>query len=205
MCLAMYLFSDNDINETQYNCNNPSMFIKKINSDYNEYKNILKWCENKKYIYYIGSSEGCGCGWRYTYSYTESYDNEIKHYSKEIDCIKNKIIEINYENICYELIENNIRYLENEIPGIMNSRKEHWKNQIENCENSIKQLKTYKNDRNDLYKFLKSMDFNESFIVLCWEGDQGKEIEKITELNMEMLKNMDYVFNELVKYILYIT
>ena len=202
MCLAMYLFTDNNIKETQYNINNPSMFIESINSSHNEYENILKWLDNKNKIYYLGSSEGCGCGWKNTYLYTNSYNDEIKYYSEMIGIKKANILEINYENICYELIENNIKYLESEIPEIINSRKKNLKNQIENHKDSIKKLKEYKNDRKNLHYFLKSMNFKGSFIILCWEGDQGKEINETIELNIETIKNIDYEFKEMVKYIL---
>jgi hypothetical protein len=198
----MYLFTDNNLKETQYNYDNPSMFIECINSNYNEYENILKWGKSKNNIYYIGSSEGCGCGWRITYSYAELYDDEIKHYSEEIGSIRKKILEVNYENICYELIGNNIKYIESEISEIISFRKRLLENEIENCEYSIKKLKEYKHNRNDLYTFFNSMNFDGSFIILCWEGDQGEEIDTAIELNMEQIRNIDYKFKELVAYIL---
>ena len=130
MCWAMYLFTDNDTKEIHYNNENPSMFIEKIKNDSNEYTNILKWNENKKYIYYIGSNQGCGCGWQNTYTYSESFNDEIKYYSNEIIDLNNKIINTNYENMCRELIENKIKYSENEIDEYIKFRKNILENKL---------------------------------------------------------------------------
>ena len=100
------------------------------------------------------------------------------------------------------MIENKIKYTEDEIPKIISFRKKQLENQIENHEDSIKKIKEYRKDRNDLYEYLKSLDFNKSFIIVCWEGDQGKNIDRIINLDIESIKNINYRFDELVKYIL---
>jgi hypothetical protein len=203
MCWAMYLFTDNNLEETQYNYNNPSMYIENIKNDSDKYIKLFKWNANKRNIYYLGSSEGCGCGWINSCYYSESFDGEIKYYFNEINNIRNKIFEINGENIRKELIENNIKYSEDEIDEIIYRRKKMCEDEIKICEDSVKELNQKIKDRNDLYKFLKSNDFNNSFIIICWEGDQGKEIDTIMQLDIEKIKNIDYSFAELVKYILY--
>jgi len=132
----MYLFTENNIEETEYDVKNPRMYIQKIPSN--------KWNENDKNIYYIGSYEGCGCGWA---------------------------------SMKYSYIDKNDEYDREELANKINARK-------------------------DLYRLLKSNRCNDSYIVVCWEGDQGKEIDETLKLNIKKVKNIEYEFYELVKYIL---
>jgi hypothetical protein len=203
MCWAMYLFTDNNLEETQYNYNNFSMYIENIKNDSDKYINLFRWNANKRNIYYLGSSEGCGCGWMNPFYHSESFDDETKYYFNEINNLRNKILDINSENIRKELIGNNIKCSGDEIDEIIHHRKDMCEDKIKIYEDSIKELNQKNKDRNDLYKLLKSNDFNNSFIIICWERDQGKEIDTIIQLDIEKIKNIDYSFNELVKYILY--
>jgi hypothetical protein len=67
MCFAMYLYTNSKIEEINGDNNDPVFFVedikKKKKINYND-SNSLKWNENNKEIYYIGSSQGCGCGWK---------------------------------------------------------------------------------------------------------------------------------------------
>ena len=147
MCLAMYLFTDNEIKETEWNEKNPRMYIKnmKLKKEISyDTIGILKWNENNKNIFYIGSYEGCGCGWRSTRVY---YGDKNTEDGKQI--LYNKII-----------------------------------------------------DRRNLYKLLKSNIYNGSYIIVCWEGDQGEEVKKTIKVSIKKVKKTNYEFNELVKYIL---
>jgi hypothetical protein len=174
MCWAMYLFTDNDFEETKYDCNKPAMYIISVENDSNEYVNVSKWNENKKNIYYIGSSQGCGCGWRNPYIYCETFDDEIKYYLKEINDLEIKISNTNEENMKNELIKNNIKYVEYEIKGFVNSRKSVYKNKIKNCEDSIEELNQQIKDRKDLFNVLSkktclntsSANFNRHILYL---------------------------------------
>ena len=184
----MYLFTENVIEETEWCEQEPGMYIEKCTERYNLWivelynqisdvkvllqdddpeiqelakeelgnlelrlkslqdidKGILKWNENDKNIYYVGSSQGCGCGWR---------------------------------SIAYDFIDIN-------------------------NEDDKKELEDKIKDRIDLYTLLTSKDFNESYIIICWEGDQGEDIEQTMNLSVDDIKTVDYQFEELVKYIL---
>jgi hypothetical protein len=67
MCLAMYLFTDNSINERKFEENNPCMYIRCVTEE--RENKVLDWNLGKKNIYYIGSAQGCGCGWCEVYEY----------------------------------------------------------------------------------------------------------------------------------------
>jgi hypothetical protein len=150
MCWAMYLFTENIIDEIKWDDKNPGMFIenitlkKKSGKELGDDVGVFNWNENKRNIYYIGSSQGCGCGWQ-----SPQY-------------------------------------------GFIDMNDETEKNEFEN---RIK-------DRNNFYNLLKSNDFIRSYIIICWEGDQYKEINKVEKLNIEKIKDVDYNFNELTKYLL---
>jgi hypothetical protein len=145
MCWAMYLFTDDEVQEIERDNNNQKLYIKNIKKEKMNggEANLLKWDENNKNIYYIGSSQGCGCGWK-------------------------GIQEYHLNNMGYE-------------------------EQTEIC-NKIK-------DRIDLYNLLKLCDLNNSYIIICWEGDQGEEVEE-EKLNIEDIKNINYEFYELIKMII---
>ena len=148
MCLAMYLFTYNNIDEREYDIENPKMFIKKMslkNEMSYDVVGTLKWNEHNGKIYYIGSYEGCGCGW-----------SSIK------PCSYGKINKDEAKQKLYKKII----------------------------------------DRRILYTLLKSNNYNGSYIIVCWEGDQGKEITKTTNISIEKIKKTNYEFFELVKYIL---
>jgi hypothetical protein len=55
-------------------------------------------------------------------------------------------------------------------------------------------------DRNDLYKLLKSNNFTNSYIIVCWEGNQGKDIKKMETLEIKDVKKTNFNFDELIKY-----
>ena len=143
----MYLFTNNNIEETKWDKENPGMYIENIKlkkeTGYDAAE-TSKWNENNKNTYYIGSYEGCGCGW---------------HSTKESDFDRN-----NEED------------------------KEELFNKIK--------------DRRALHKLLKSNNCNGSYIIVCQEGDQGKEINKTIKINIEKVKKAGFSFYELVKYIL---
>jgi hypothetical protein len=146
MCLAMYLFTDDTIEEKEWDEKNPRMYIKemKLETCCDFENNVFKWNENNKKIYYIGSYEGCGCGWHST---KNNYGNRDTEEDRQI--LYNKII-----------------------------------------------------DRRNLYKLLKSIKHNGSYIIVCWEGDQGNELIETIKLNIEKIKKTNYEYYELVKYIL---
>jgi hypothetical protein len=71
-----------------------------------------------------------------------------------------------------------------------------------NDEDEEDEIEETAKDRNDLYKLLKSDNYIDSYIISCWAGDQGKSIKGIKKMKINNIKNMDYDFDELIKYIL---
>lgn len=78
MCLALYVITDITIENSKYDKNNPSMYIEDI--DPVREKGVLKWRGGKRNCYYIGSSQGCGCGWAASEDKedTEDYNTRVK-------------------------------------------------------------------------------------------------------------------------------
>jgi hypothetical protein len=145
MCWSMYLFTDNHIEEREWNNDNRQIFIrnikqKKMGND----SGVLNWGDHNINIYYIGSSQGCGCGWKLPCNYSIGISDD---------------------------------------------------DEKEEIEETAK-------DRNDLYKLLKSDNYINSCIIICWEGDQGETIKGTEKIKVDDIKNMNYDFDELTKYIL---
>jgi hypothetical protein len=57
MCLAVYLATDKEIPEIKWNSTSPDFHVKRENNR----RKILNRMVSKS-LYYIGSNEGCGCG-----------------------------------------------------------------------------------------------------------------------------------------------
>jgi hypothetical protein len=151
MCWAMYLFTENTLDEIKWDTENQKMYLenltmkKEFGKELGNDIGVFNWNENNRNIYYVGSSQGCGCGWT-----SLDYDS------------------INMDN-----------------------------------EDDKKELEDRIKDRNDLYKLLNSNNINGSYIIVCWEGNQWKEIIQTKKLCILEIKNVDCKFDELVKYILY--
>ena len=64
MCLTLYLFTDNQVDEIDFDELNPAFWVQKITEglliDVQQARN---WVPEKSNIYYMGSNLGCGCGW----------------------------------------------------------------------------------------------------------------------------------------------
>jgi hypothetical protein len=89
--MAMYLFTDNIIDERLYEYENQRMFIRGIKSNYEEA--VFRWNEGDKNVYYIGSYEGCGCGWRSTrndWGNRDTEDDRRDIYNRIIDRRKDR-------------------------------------------------------------------------------------------------------------------
>ncbi|MCK4917989.1 MAG: hypothetical protein KAS51_07225 [Candidatus Omnitrophica bacterium] len=73
MCMAVYLGSDIELPTSKWDKNKPSFYAENAQEDDNVKKQFTK-----KNIYYLGSHEGCGCGFSYD-------DNEVNpEYSEEV-------------------------------------------------------------------------------------------------------------------------
>ena len=109
MCKAFYLGSDIELPVSNWDKNCPQFYTIKINSN-----NLFKDQFTKKYIYYLGSQEGCGCGFFYDDNdiddREELNENEEskKNVIKMIDFINNALKNTNELELfmCWEGDEN---------------------------------------------------------------------------------------------------
>ena len=134
MCLALYLFTDKNINESKFDKENPCMFVRGISE--REMK-VVTWVTDKKNVYYIGSSQMCGCGW---------------------------------------------------------SKWDEWDEEPEKLEKQ--------KDRDSLFNFLAELNLKNSHLIICWEGEQGKALERKEVLDIAKLKDVTFELEECVDYIL---
>lgn len=61
MCLAVYIAHSQPLPSKPWDESNPSIFIKELN----EQDRLIQDKFTLKHIYYLGSHEGCGCGFAY--------------------------------------------------------------------------------------------------------------------------------------------
>ena len=136
MCLAMYLFTNQVIPGSTWDQEKPDMYIQKAVGESDS--GVLTWQSGEKNVYYIGSSTGCGCGWKPIY---EEYDEPEEKAQKIAD-------------------------------------------------------------RKVLYQLLKSMDLKNSWLVVCWEGDQGANMLDSEHLPLANIQDVNFEFEELRKCVL---
>jgi len=99
---------------------------------------LRTWVPDASHIYYIGSSEGCGCGWRPVHDWDDS------------------------------------AYAANKMK-----------------------------DRAALVELLRDERFGGSHLIICWEGDQGAELERREQLVVSALQSADFELEERVDYVLH--
>ncbi len=134
MCLALYLFTDKNLEEQKFDKEKPCMYIRNIAE--REMK-VLTWNIDKKNVYYIGGSQGCGCGW---------------------------------------------------------SKWDEWDKDYEKLEKQ--------KDRDSLFELLTDLALKGSHLIICWEGDQGEELEREEILDIAKLKDITFELEECVDYVL---
>ncbi len=77
MCYYLYLFSDEEYQELEYDRENPGLFIVNVTRDGDRGAN--RW-KTEKFTYYIGGYQGCGCGWQFS-----EFDDENERLNKLAD------------------------------------------------------------------------------------------------------------------------
>ena len=77
MCLALYLFTERNLPESSWNKDDPKVFIEAVTTASND-RGALDWPHGCKHVYYIGSYQGCGCGWSPLSDYDEDDDRTRK-------------------------------------------------------------------------------------------------------------------------------
>ncbi len=60
MCLAVYIAADSDLATVAWQEASPSVYVEEAKDFDRELRNQF----SKRHIYYVGSHEGCGCGFR---------------------------------------------------------------------------------------------------------------------------------------------
>ena len=81
MCLALYLFTDNPVDEVAFDKSNPACYVRQITE---REQAVKRWVADKANIYYVGSSQGCGCGWSPAYESDEESEAADKAKDREI-------------------------------------------------------------------------------------------------------------------------
>jgi hypothetical protein len=133
LCLAMYLFTDKNIKEIEWKEDDPAFYIEKLNETRDP--KTFKWNTESFNVYYLGSSEGCGCGWNPINIYEEAFESEKKI-----------------------------------------------------------------NERNLLVSTLQNIDLKNSWMVVCWEGDQGRELLLEQRITLKEIGDPFFEFEQLRVY-----
>lgn len=132
MCLALYLFTHDELPESQWSEANPTTWIQPTSD---QDAGVREWIEGDERIYYLGSYEGCGCGWAKIDEHDEPSDREKKT-----------------------------------------------------------------QDRQKLSKLVSALESTGSWLVICWEGDQGGALLERTPLAPREIEDPDFEFEELRRY-----
>jgi len=90
MCLALYLFTDENVKERKFDNENPRMWIQKE-------RDVSTWAADNRNVYYIGSSQKCGCGWRRWYEWDDD-DTEKLEKQKDRESLFKLLAGLNLKN-----------------------------------------------------------------------------------------------------------
>ena len=55
-------------------------------------------------------------------------------------------------------------------------------------------------DRKSLIQLMEKINSGRSYIVVCWEGEQGEELSEEVRLTLPDIENTSFKFMELIKY-----
>jgi hypothetical protein len=130
----MYLFTDNNIKEIEWKENDPAFYIEKL-SETKDPK-TFKWNTESYNVYYLGTREGCGCGWNPINIYEDADESEEKI-----------------------------------------------------------------NNRQLLVSTLQNIELKNSWMIVCWEGEQGNELLDEKEITLKEIEDPFFEFEQLRKYI----
>ncbi len=132
MCLAMYLFTNDALPESEWSKDHPGVWIQEVKEG--DDRGALKWPHEQNGVYYIGGFEGCGCGW----SPVDEFDE----------------------------------------PDEVSKKQE---------------------DRKKLAELVESVDLRDSWLVVCWEGEQGEPLLEAVTIGVHEIANVE--FEQLRKYL----
>ena len=172
MCVMCYIGINTEIEEVKFDRNNPAFCIEKMNfSDFNEETFSVQ------NIYYIGSSEGCGCGFG-TIKIPESIISEVRANVKEQKEISIK---------CREYFD--------------------YEDTIEQIEETIKENKKFVEDTEKLYSLIYDLIERNNTVEFfgCWAGNEGAKPDEITQIKLRFDKfeiDFEQFWNSNVKMII---
>ena len=147
-----YIGINSEIEEKRFDQSNPAFCIEKMDfSDFNE-KTF-----SSKNIYYIGSSEGCGCGFGIK-EIPENIISEVRTIVKEKGKIPDKYRE----------------YFE-------------YEDTSEQVEATIKENKEYVGDTKKNYSLICNLSEKNDFVEFfgCWAGSEKSEPDKIINIELK--------------------
>jgi hypothetical protein len=113
MCLAVYIASNKELPLIPWDENN-----RRLNVSKEDESNQVKKHLGKKYLYYVGSHSGCGCGFVYGDYVDDENEEELKRKSFEdlITYLKDNIEDEGFEvYCCWEGDESEKKEFESEI------------------------------------------------------------------------------------------
>jgi len=129
----MYLFTNEELPESKWSEEHPGVWIQAAKEG--DDRGALKWPHEQKRVYYIGSYQGCGCGWSPANEWDEPED--------------------------------------------MHNKQE---------------------DRDAFAELMMSINRTASWLVVCWEGDQGEPLLESKVISIQDIRNVHFEFEELRKY-----
>jgi len=88
MCLALYIGSNLELNESAWNKNEPHFYIETVPAG-----NKVKKQFSTPFVYYAGSHEGCGCGFFKEGRESEELQQAQENYSNLVKTIEQTINE----------------------------------------------------------------------------------------------------------------
>ena len=133
MCLAMYLFTNDELDQSDWDESDPKVFVQTVSATPDNA--TKKWPHDQTQAYYMGSYQGCGCGWSPVSQWDDEPDKEAK-----------------------------------------------------------------KRDRKDLVELLKEVNLRTSWLIVCWEGEQGEAIKDSKSISLGDVLNPEFEFEELRQY-----
>ncbi len=93
MCYAVYLGTEIELKTSKWDENKPAFYIEEINTQ--EDSSVLQHFSKPK-VYYLGSHEGCGCGFAYDEQNDDKDDDlalrilSVKHFINLLEYILNQ-------------------------------------------------------------------------------------------------------------------
>jgi hypothetical protein len=171
MCVMCYIGVNSEISEIKFDKNNPAFYIEKMDKSEFDIETF-----STDYIYYIGSREGCGCGFG-----TTKIPNEI--ISEVLSIVKYK----------KKIPEKYRQYFE-------------FGDSIEQIEDNIKENQEFVEDTQKLYSLIHRICDSNSQVEFfgCWAGSEKKKLDEISQVDLnstDLIIDFGKIWNSNIKVI----